>query len=255
MESARLGSALRAVRLLRSWRQADVALAAGVSRATVSRCERGHLESLPLATLVRVAASLDVRLDLVPRWRGADLDRTLNAGHAAMHEALARRFAGGPWLTAAEVSFSIYGERGIVDLLAYRPDCGALLVIELKTVLADVQGLIGTVDRYRRLASVMARERGWGPLETVSSWVVLRDTPTNHRRLAAHATVLRHAFPADGRAMRGWLARPSGAVRALSFLSDDPPRNASAGRAGVQRVRRPRLSVDAGPQVDQLLRR
>ncbi len=255
MDAGRFGSAIRAVRLRRAWRQADLARAARVSRATVSRCERGHLESLSVATLLRVAAALDIRVDLVPRWRGADLDRTLNAGHAAMHELVAHRFAGGRWLTAAEVSFSIYGERGIVDMLAYRADGGALLVVELKTALVDVQALIGAVDRYRRLAPVIARERGWGPVASVSSWVVLRDTPTNHRRLADHATVLRHAFPADGRTMRGWLARPSGAVRGLSFLSDEHPRNASVGSTSVRRVRRPAVSVDPASRSDQTLTR
>jgi len=158
----------------------------------------------------------------MPRWRGGELDRMLNAGHSAMHEAAALELADTGWLPAAETTFAIYGERGIIDILCFHPPSGALLVIELKTDLVDVQGLIGSVDRYRRLAPQVARERAWA-VKSVSCWVLLRDTPSNHRRLAAHATVLRNAFPVDGRRMRGWLRRPVGAVAALSFLSDLMP--------------------------------
>ena len=77
----------------------------------------------------------------------------LNAGHAAMHEAAAREFDGTAWRAAAEATFSIYGERGVIDILGFHPATGSLLVIELKTDLVDVQGLIGAVDRYRRIGS------------------------------------------------------------------------------------------------------
>ncbi len=231
-----LGAAFRAVRLRRGWRQADVARAARVSPATVSRIERGHIGSLSVDTWRRVAAALDIRIDFVPRWRGGELDRMLAAGHSAMHETVARELREIGWMMAPETTFSIYGERGVVDILAFHPLTKALLVIELKTQLVDVQALIGSVDRYRRLAPQLARERGW-TVTSVSCWVILRETPANHRRLAAHATVLRTAFPQDGRRVRGWLGKPDGAIAALSFLSDSHPRTVSATSSGVQRVR------------------
>jgi transcriptional regulator with XRE-family HTH domain len=213
-----------------------------VSIATVSRIERGNLESASVGVVVRIAAVLEIRLDWIPRWRGGELDRMLNSGHAAMHEAVARDLSGSAWLTAAETTFAIYGERGIIDILAFHPATGALLVIELKTDIVDVQGLIGAVDRYRRLAPRIARERGWTST-SVSCWVLLRDSPSNHRRLAAHATVLRNAFPADGRRMRAWLRGPAAPIAALSFLSDSHARRASGTISGTQRVRRPWPSV------------
>jgi ribosome-binding protein aMBF1 (putative translation factor) len=42
MDDQRFGSAVRAVRQRRGWRQADLAEAARVSMATISRVERGH---------------------------------------------------------------------------------------------------------------------------------------------------------------------------------------------------------------------
>jgi len=237
MDPTRLGTVVRAVRLRRGWRQLDVARAAGVSTATASRIERGHVGSLAIDTFLRVAATLEIRIDFVPRWRGGDLDRMIGAGHAAMHESVAMEFRDSAWLMAPETTFSIYGERGVMDILAFHPPTGALLVIELKTNLVDVQTLIGAVDRYRRLAPQLARDRGW-IAHSVSCWVILRDRPSNHRRLAAHVTVLRTAFPHDGRRVRGWLRNPGGPIAALSFLSDSHARTASASSSGLQRVRR-----------------
>lgn len=238
MNTTRLGAALRAVRIRLGLRQADVAHRAGVSRQTVSRAERGLAGSLPLDTLERVAASVEIQIDLVARWRGGDLPRTLNASPAALHEAIARLLASVPgWSFAPEVSFSVYGERGTIDVLAYHSLDRCLLVIELKTELVDVQGLLGSVDRYRRLAPGLARQRGWDPVRT-SVWVVLRETDVNRRRVAAHAAVLRAGLPVDGWGMRRWLREPRGVVAGLSFLSDAHIRSISGAIGGIRRVRR-----------------
>lgn len=237
MDLARVGSVFRAVRIRKGWRQIDVALAAKVSQSMVSRIARGRSRHVTLDSLLRVAEVLEIRMDVNLRWRGADLDRMLNAGHAALHVSVARLFAATPWLLAPETTFAIYGERGVIDILSFHPPTGALLVIELKTDLVDVQQLVGSVDRYRRLAPRIARDRGW-QVRSVSAWVVLRDTRTNRRRVAAHADVLRVAFPRDGRSARRWIAAPDGSIAALSFISDSSDRPAAASSSGVRRVRR-----------------
>jgi hypothetical protein len=58
-----------------------------------------------------VAAALDVRVDVIARWRAGDLDRLLNAGHSALHDSVAAWFreAFPDWELAPEVSFSIFG--------------------------------------------------------------------------------------------------------------------------------------------------
>jgi transcriptional regulator with XRE-family HTH domain len=214
---------------------------ASVSRATVSRVERGHFGSLSTDTLRRLAAALDVRIDLVPRWRAGDLDRLLNARHSQLHEVVARRFAALPgWTIRPEVSFAIYAERGVVDILAFHLSRNALLVIELKTDIVDLNELVGTVDRKRRLAVGIAREQGVrvDPATRVSCWVIVADGVTNRRRITAHRSMLRAAFPTDGRSMAGWLARPKGAIRALSIWSSAHPGNARTDLAAVRRVRR-----------------
>ena len=220
MEDGRLGSAIRAVRHRRGWRQRDLAARAGVSDVTVSRLERGHLDTLSIRTVRAVASALDVRVDLLARWRAGDLDRLLNAGHSALHDSVAAWFkqAFPAWELAPEVSFNIYGERGVVDIVAWHPGRRALLIIELKTDIADVNELVGTFDRKRRLAREIVKERGWVPT-TVSGWVIVSAGRTNRARIAAHGAMLRAAFPLDGRSILAWLADPTRAIAALSMWS------------------------------------
>ena len=212
-----------------------------MSTSAVSRIERGHGADLRLATVRRVCAALDMRVEVRALWRAGDLDRLLNASHSALHEEVARLFRTElpEWVFAPEVSFSIYGERGVIDILAWHPGSRSLLVIELKTDIVDVNELVGTIDRKRRLAQRVARERGWEPA-TVSVWVIVSAGRTNRRRVAAHGAMLRAAFPADGRAIRSWLRAPGHPIAALSSW-------ASPGATPRRPVRRVRTSRPAQP--------
>ena len=237
MDDVRLGRTIRVARIRRGWRQQDLADVAHVSRATVSRMERGHLGSLPLDLIRAVCSALEIRLDLVPRWRGGDLDRMIGARHSSLHESVARVIARDftAWTMVPEVSFSIWGERGVIDLVMWHPGRRAMLLIELKTELVDANELLATFDRKRRLARQVAKERGWDP-QTISAWIIVAEARTNERRIAEHRTMLRGAYPADGRAMRRFLRDPTGSVAALSLWSA----SASMGRclAPTRRVRR-----------------
>lgn len=186
--------------------------------------------------LRRVAAVLEVRPDLVPRWRGADLDRMIAAGHARMHEQVTQLLSAAGWDVHSEVSFNHFGERGVVDIVAWSAGPRALLLVELKTEIVDVSDLLSTMDRRRRLAHQIAAPLKLEP-DSVSRWVVVADTRTNRRRLADHRLVLRLAFPRDGRAISGWLRSPVGPIDALSFLPDDIPRSTRHAASGTQRVR------------------
>ena len=238
MDDQRFGSVVRAVRIKRRWRQSDLAAKAGVSASTISRLERGHMGKISLETIRRVAMALDIRVEIVGRWRAGDLDRLLNARHSALHEHVARMFRDEipEWVFEPEVSFAIYGERGVIDILAWHPGRRALLVIELKTDIVDVNDLVGGVDRKRRLAWKVAQARGWDPA-FVSVWVIVAAGRTNRARLAAHGAMLRAAYPADGRGIRHWLRAPVAPLAALSMWHNVQPRTVKAELSPVRRVR------------------
>lgn len=237
MDERRVGAGLRSIRLRLGLTQDEVAIAAGVSRSMVGRIERGSWSGVPLMAVRSVAAALNASIDLYLRWHGGDLGRLLNARHAALHEVLALRFAGlDAWMFEPEVSFSSFGERGVVDGLAWHPGTASLLVIELKTEFVDINELMGGVDRKRRLAPDIARERGWAAT-SVSTWVAVADGRTNRRVLARHGVVLRTKFPADGHRIAAWLRAPVGGVNALGFLPVAGLASSGVAVNGTRRIR------------------
>jgi transcriptional regulator with XRE-family HTH domain len=238
MDDHQVGAAIRSIRQRKRWRQEDLATKARVSRSTVGRIERGALSNVPLGTIRMVALALDARIDTYVRWQGGDLTRMINSRHAAMHEEVARIFAElGGWVAEPEVSFSVYGERGVIDVVAWHPGSRSMLLVELKTELVDISELMGTLDRKRRLSAEVARERRWDAVST-SAWVIVADSRTNRRALSNHALVVRSKLPADGRTIRAWLRQPVGSVNALSFLPSARDPGIRRGLAPVRRVRR-----------------
>ena len=142
---------------------------------------------MTLGVLLRIAAALDIRITVIPRWRGGELDRLLDARHAALAERVATYLAGLPgWVLSPEVSFAFYAERGRIDILAWHPSTRSLLVIELKTEITDVQDTLGVLDMKRRHARRIAAERGWRA-GSVSVWLVVAGTRTNRRQADSRA--------------------------------------------------------------------
>jgi hypothetical protein len=188
-----------------------------------------------------IAVALGARLDAILRWDGGELDRLVNGRHSAMHELVARRFSLlSDWVAIPEVTFAIYGDRGIVDVLAWHAASATVLVIELKTEIVDVQELIGTLDRKRRLARTIAKDRGWAARQ-VAAWLIVGESRTNRRRAAAHATVFRSAFPDPPRRVKAWMEEPTGSpLAAMTFLSDVHGSRIRSALATPKRVGRPR---------------
>ena len=171
MDDARFGAAVRAVRIRKRLTQVSLAAKASVRPSHVSLLERGILAPLSVATLRDITAALGMWVEVSPRWRGVDLDRLLNARHAALQAAVLRRVRQSPgWIAVAEVSYSIYGERGAIDVLAWHDATRTVLVIELKTVLVEPAALLRKMHERVRLAPRIADEQGWRP-RNVAQWV------------------------------------------------------------------------------------
>ncbi|HEX7492425.1 MAG TPA: helix-turn-helix domain-containing protein, partial [Candidatus Limnocylindrales bacterium] len=239
-----LGLTLRAARVKRRLRQVDLAALAGVGTSVVSRMERGEFERSPLRSVRAVAAKLGATLELVPRSAGGEFDRLVNARHAALGELVAAWITDRPgWVLAAEVSFSVYGERGIYDLLAWHEATGSLVVIELKTAIVDVDELLGTLDRKRRLAVRIAGERDW-VVRSVGVWLVVSDSRINRRRAAEHQTLLASALPRDGRSFAPVFAKPEGeAVSGIIYWPNSPGGKVRHPIVASERVVRPRSAA------------
>jgi len=230
MDPIRFGRGLRALRRRKRWRQQDVAERAGVSQPTISRLERGALDEVAVATVERVARALEARLEIVISWQGERLDRLLDAEHASLVDSVVRLLTRAGWEIAAEVSFNEHGDRGIIDVLAWQRPSRTVLVVEVKSVIADVQSTIGTLDRKTRVSPLIARRRGWLPVRS-ARLLVVADTRTTRRRVAEHEATFGAAFPARGRAVLRWLRDPlrdpSGATAAgILFLPSSRDVNA-----------------------------
>src|SRR5262249_47234141 len=208
VDAIRLGRQVRALRRRRGWRQVDLGLAARLSRGRVSRVELGHADELTLASLEAVAKALGARLNVAPSWNGEGLDRLLDADHAALVEVVASTLRALDWQVAVEVSFNVRGEWGSIDVLAFHAATGVVLVIEVKSVVPDLQATLFTLDRKTRLALEIATERGWRG-RTVGRILVVADTRTARRRVDRHATIFDAAFPARTVAVKRWLKRPT----------------------------------------------
>ncbi|HEY3523931.1 MAG TPA: helix-turn-helix domain-containing protein [Candidatus Limnocylindrales bacterium] len=249
VDVVRLARSVRILRRRRRWRQEDLAAVARMSRSAIARLEQGRGDHLTIATLERVAASLDARFVWRIDWRGEALDRLLDERHAALVEAVVARLTSWGWLCAAEVSFSVYGERGSIDILAFHPGTAALLVVEVKTAIGDSQATLMTLDRKARLAPRVATERGWDPRQ-VARLLVLPDESTPRRQIGRLASTYATAFPVRGRELTSWLRRPKRrAVAGIWFLSLGRQAVAGGGSWAGGNGARPKGAVSRPPEV------
>lgn len=217
MDAVRVGLSLRALRRRRGWTQQALADRARLSRSTVQRIERGCADDFTARSLRAIATALDARFDFSLRWHGEELDRLLDADHAALVEHVVAWLRREGWTVAAEVTFAIAGERGSVDVLAFDERTGTLLVVEVKTVVPDMQSMLAALDRKVRLATRIAAQRGWRAT-SVSRLLVLPGDSTTRRRAALHAETLAAVLPARTNAVRAWVRRPIRPLAGILFL-------------------------------------
>ncbi len=219
MDLTRIGLDLRLLRRHRGWTQQRLADEVGVARSSIAAIEGGHAERVALAVLLRVAAALGARLSVRVYWQGEALDRLRDERHAAIVERVLRLLTAEGWIVRTDVSFSEYGERGSIDVLAFLPKVGALLVIEVKSTVPDLQATLSNLDRKTRLAPGLARALGW-EVDSVSRLLVLPEDRTARRRVAQHEATFRAALPMRTAAVRRWLRHPDQAIAGILFLTN-----------------------------------
>lgn len=220
-------------------RQEDLGRGAGVSQSLVSRIEHGQIGSVRLRVVDDVIHKLGGDLRVTVRWRGGDIDRLLDEGHAALMGRAAATLEAAGWSARPEVTFSSYADRGSIDLLAWHPGTATVLVVEIKTELTSIEETLRTHDIKTRNALKIARERAGWEGRVAARLLVLPDTSTTRRRVNRHDLVLRRAYPITGVAAKAWLREPTGAIGILLFL---PFTTATRGRCGPVSRRRVRVS-------------
>jgi len=245
VDGLRFGRQFRALRVRHERRQVDVARDSGLSRSLIASVDRGEIGGVTVGALVRAAQALGADVDLRLRWRGEQLDRLVDEAHAALVDATVTLLVRWGWKVEVEVSFAIWGERGSVDVLAFHPATGAVLVVEVKSVVADTQATLHGLDRKARLARDMVRDRPWD-LRHVSRLLVVGATATSRRRIARLAGTYDVALPARGTTVRRWLRNPATPIAGLLFVSFGSQRGATRRSPARERVRRPRGPNRAG---------
>ena len=166
------------------------------------------------------------------RWRAGELDRLLDEGYADIVGRVTALLAVHGWQVFPEVTFSEYGERGSIDVLAWHEASRTLLVVEVKTEIASAEELLRRHDVKVRLAARIARTRlGLDP-RAVGRLLVIDDGSTTRRRVARLAPVLDRVYPTRGRDVTRWLGAPSGEIGGILLVAADE-------RARVRRRIRP----------------
>jgi transcriptional regulator with XRE-family HTH domain len=194
--------ACRSVRISLDLTQEQVASRAGISRAYYSKVERGR-ETPSLALIERIADALGLRLSLAvqpPVIHGEPVSR--DVVHARCSAYIGRRLRGAGWVVVREVLIEAGHHRGWIDLLAFDPRSGTVLVIECKTRLDDVGAVERQIAWYERVAWNVATDQGW-QVRRVVSWLVVLASEEVEATVKSHRDLLAEAFPGRAHDMLG----------------------------------------------------
>jgi hypothetical protein len=147
----------------------------------------------------RVAMALGQRLELIVHPPRLILARPVHdTVHAWCSGYAARRLSGAGWLIAREVDVSAGGIRGWIDILAFNPVTGTLVIIEIKTRLDDLGGAERQLGWYERNAIGAATRLGWRPRRVVV-WLMVLASDEVDRSILTNRDAIAQAFP--GRAL------------------------------------------------------
>jgi transcriptional regulator with XRE-family HTH domain len=199
--------------------QQALAEAAGVSRSLVAEIEAGRANP-SLEVVTRLGDALGLELEIIGRQPVVMGTRVRDSVHARCSGHTDRRLRGALWQTAREVEVTGARAHGWIDVLAFDPRTGALLVIEVKTRLDDIGAIERRLAWYERHAIRVARDRGWEP-RSVSTWLLLLASDEVDASVGVYRDALRIAFPRRATELRVDVVRPenmSAGTRGLALI-------------------------------------
>lgn len=224
-----VGRAVSDLRRTLGWTQRELASRIGVSQAYISKLENGRRKNLTFEGVERVLAAMGARLvvSIDAPYLG-DRVRQREPAHSrcSAHVASALRRAG--WQVATEVEIGGDRSRGWIDVLAFHPASGLLVVIEIKTEIHDLGAIERSLNWYEREAWAAARRLGWRPRYVVGSLLLLA-TEANDQRVRANSGPIDAGYPLRARDLAELVAngghrKPVG--RAIAMIDPSSKRQA-----------------------------
>jgi len=188
------GAACRDARVGLDQSQRDLADALGIHRGHLANIEAGRT-NISVDLMDRIANALGQRLELIvhsPRF--ISLRPVHDTVHAWCSGYAARRLSAAGWLIAREVDVSTSGIRGWIDILAFDPRTGTLVIVEIKTRLDDLGGAERQLGWYERNAMGAANGLGWRP-RRVLVWLMVLASDEVDRSLRTNRDAIGQAFP------------------------------------------------------------
>ena len=192
-----------------------------MSQSQISLLERRRLVDIRLSEVGRLLATMGIRYRLVLEPTIHEPRRLSDLIHARCSAHVGRRLAAAGWQVEREVEIGSDRSRGWIDLLAYDPITGVLLVIEIKTEIHDVGQIERSMNWYQREAWAAARRLGWQPRSAGSALLVLQ-SETNDRLIGANREVLAAAFPNRADALIDVVTRESAPAEGRHLAMIDP---------------------------------
>ena len=210
----------RQTRLRLALSQRELSRRSSVPQSLISRIERGVARDVRLSAIDKLFASMGVRYHLTIDPPFIE-PRQVDLVHSRCSAYSGRRLAAAGWLVAREVEVGDGRSRGWIDLLAFDPQSGWLLVIEIKTEFHDVGRIERTMNWYQREAWAAARRLGWQPRHVTTALLALM-SETNDRFLAANRLLMATAFPARARELAAVVRRAAEPTETRYLALVDP---------------------------------
>lgn len=194
-----VGAGIASIRHAVGWTQEELAARVGQTQGWVSRVENGRIQDLTFSAADRLLGALGARLVVtIDAPYLGDRRRQREPAHSRMSAHVATRLSRSGWHVATEVEIGGDRSRGWIDLLAYHPSTGILLVIELKTEIHDLSAIQRSLGWYQREAWRAARRLGWRPQKVIGCLLLLA-TEANDIRSTGNRDVLGAEFPVRAR--------------------------------------------------------
>lgn len=216
-----VGSAVASLRHALGWTQQDLARRAGMSQAMVSTIEHAGIPDLTFARAEQLLAAMGGRLVISTEtpYLG-DRQRQREPAHARSSAHVAARLRTSGWQVATEVEVGGDRSRGWIDVLAFHPGTGWLLIFEIKTEIHDLGAIERSLGWYEREARFAAQRLGWRPKHSIGCLLLLA-TAANDARVASNRDSFALGFPVRASALSALVLEgmaPSLAGRAVAMI-------------------------------------